>query len=116
MLYYAGSLECLERPMVALVGTRRSSAYGREMARMLTRGLCDAGVCVCLLYTSLVMGATCVLYGVLAFTNLGSTVAPQTGWVSTSPRSKTICSSGEVETHPVCGATVLPRFVKASTP
>ena len=27
----------------------------------------------------LVMGATCVVYGVLAFTNLGSTVAPQTG-------------------------------------
>ena len=46
LLYYAGSLDCLERPMVALVGTRRSSAYGREMARMLTRGLCDAGVCV----------------------------------------------------------------------
>ena len=46
LLYYAGSLDCLERPMVALVGTRRSSAYGREMARILTRGLCDAGVCV----------------------------------------------------------------------
>lgn len=33
----------------------------------------------------LVMGATCLVYGALAFTNLGSTVAPQTGWVSTSP-------------------------------
>ena len=46
LLYYAGSLDCLERPMVALVGTRQPSAYGREMARMLTRGLCEAGVCV----------------------------------------------------------------------
>ena len=42
LLYYAGSLDCLERPMVALVGTRQPSAYGREMARMLTRGLCEA--------------------------------------------------------------------------
>ena len=46
LLYYAGSLDCLERPMVALVGTRQPSAYGREMAHMLTRGLCEAGVCV----------------------------------------------------------------------
>lgn len=46
LLYYAGSLECLNRPMVALVGTRQPSAYGREMARTLARGLCEAGVCV----------------------------------------------------------------------
>ena len=46
LLYYAGSLDCLKRPMVALVGTRRCSAYGREMASMLARCLCDAGVCV----------------------------------------------------------------------
>ena len=35
-----------QRPMVALVGTRQPSAYGREMARTLARGLCEAGVCV----------------------------------------------------------------------
>lgn len=46
LLYYAGSLACLERPMVALVGTRQPSAYGRDMARVLARGLCEAGVCV----------------------------------------------------------------------
>lgn len=33
----------------------------------------------------LIMGVVTVLYGVLAFTNLGSTVAPQDGWVSSSP-------------------------------
>lgn len=43
----------------------------------------------------LVMGATCVLYGVLAFTNLGSTVAPQTGWVSTSPDEQIVFDLGE---------------------
>lgn len=31
-----------------------------------------------------IMGGTALLYAVLAFTNLGSTTAPQTGWVSTS--------------------------------
>lgn len=45
LLYYAGSLDCLKCPCRA-VGTRQPSAYGREMARMLTRGLCEAGVCV----------------------------------------------------------------------
>lgn len=46
LLYYAGRLSCLQKPMVALVGTRRASTYGQEMASMLTKGLCDAGVCV----------------------------------------------------------------------
>lgn len=43
----------------------------------------------------LVMGATCVVYGVLAFTNLGSTVAPQTGWISTSPDEQIVFDLGE---------------------
>lgn len=43
----------------------------------------------------LVMGITCVVYGVLAFTNLGSTVAPQTGWVSTSPDEQIVFDLGE---------------------
>lgn len=46
LLYYAGRLSCLQKPMVAIVGTRRASGYGREMASMLSRGLCEAGVCV----------------------------------------------------------------------
>lgn len=46
LLYYAGRLNCLQKPMVALVGTRRSSQYGRDMAASLARGLCEAGVCV----------------------------------------------------------------------
>lgn len=46
LLYYAGKLDCLKRPMIAVVGTRRASAYGQEMASMISRGLCDAGMCV----------------------------------------------------------------------
>lgn len=46
LLYYAGKLDCLKRPMIAVVGTRRASTYGQEMAAMIARGLSDAGVCV----------------------------------------------------------------------
>ena len=46
LLYYAGRLSCLERPSVALVGTRRPSSYGMEMAAVLSKELCEAGVCV----------------------------------------------------------------------
>lgn len=46
LLYYAGRLSCLKKPMVAIVGARRASSYGREMASILSRGLCDAGACV----------------------------------------------------------------------
>ena len=46
LLYYAGRLSCLRRPMVAFVGNRHASQYGRDMASMLSRGLCEAGVCV----------------------------------------------------------------------
>lgn len=46
LLYYAGKLDCLKKPMVAIVGTRRASSYGAEMSAMIARGLSDAGVCV----------------------------------------------------------------------
>lgn len=46
LLYYAGRLNCLKEPMVALVGTRRASQYGIDMASALANGLCKAGVTV----------------------------------------------------------------------
>lgn len=46
LLYYAGRLSCLGGKCVAVVGTRTPSSYGREMARSIARGLCEAGVCV----------------------------------------------------------------------
>lgn len=42
-----------------------------------------------------IMGAVTVLYGALAFTNLGSTVAPQTAWVSSSSREHVVMDLGE---------------------
>lgn len=42
-----------------------------------------------------VMGVVTVLYGALAFTNLGSTVAPQTAWVSSSARERVVMDLGE---------------------
>ena len=46
LLYYAGRLSCLKRPMVGVVGSRKASDYGKEVAAQLARGLCEAGVCV----------------------------------------------------------------------
>jgi DNA processing protein len=45
-LYVRGSLECLSRPSVAIVGSRNASRYGRRVADRLARTLAAAGVCV----------------------------------------------------------------------
>ena len=45
-LYVLGDVKALARPSVAIVGTRYPSGYGRNMARALAFGLCDAGMCV----------------------------------------------------------------------
>ena len=46
MLYALGDAGVLNRPSVAVVGTRYPSGYGRNMARAMAFGLCDAGVSV----------------------------------------------------------------------
>ena len=48
-----------------------------------------------------IMGGTALLYAVLAFTNLGSTTAPQTGWVSTSADEQVVFDLGGQETFSV---------------
>lgn len=45
-LYGVGRLSVLERPAVAVVGSRRCSSYGRWAARTLARGLSRRGICV----------------------------------------------------------------------
>jgi len=45
-LYYAGDLTLLANPCVALVGTRKSTSYGREATREIGEGLSAAGVTV----------------------------------------------------------------------
>ena len=42
-LYVKGDVAALGKPFVALVGTRRATAYGQEMARRLARDLAQAG-------------------------------------------------------------------------
>jgi DNA processing protein len=45
-LFARGRLELLETPMVAVVGTRRCTPYGRDAARRIATGLAAAGVTV----------------------------------------------------------------------
>ncbi len=46
VLYAAGDLKTLRCPMVAVVGTRLPSSYGRDLAFDIASGLAEAGVCV----------------------------------------------------------------------
>jgi DNA processing protein len=45
-LYYAGDLAVLERPMVAIVGTRRMTSYGEAQAFQIARELSRRGICI----------------------------------------------------------------------
>ncbi len=47
VLYVEGRLECLNNPNIAMVGSRRGSAYGRRQAEWLAHELGDAGLTVC---------------------------------------------------------------------
>ncbi len=46
LLYYAGSLSAMERPMVAVVGTREPSRYGIQMAKSIARDLAEVGIAI----------------------------------------------------------------------
>jgi len=46
VLFSIGSLQALDRPRVGMVGTRRTTGYGRDVARELGRDLAQAGVAV----------------------------------------------------------------------
>ena len=46
VLYYVGDVSALARPMVAIIGTRNPSGYGKEMSRSIAKTLANAGVCV----------------------------------------------------------------------
>ncbi len=46
VLYYAGNLAALERPLCAVVGTRRMSAYGEAQAFRFGRELSERGICI----------------------------------------------------------------------
>lgn len=46
VLYYKGTLESWQAPRVAVVGSRKTSAYGTQAAHRLSGDLASAGVCV----------------------------------------------------------------------
>lgn len=46
LFWIKGNPEALSRPGVAVVGTRNTSAYGRNMAKKLTGELADQGMCI----------------------------------------------------------------------
>lgn len=46
LLYYAGQLDCLVQPSIGIVGTRRASQYGKQMAESIAKGVAKAGICV----------------------------------------------------------------------
>ena len=43
VLYVKGDVAALKKPLVAMVGTRRATAYGRDLANRLSYDLCKAG-------------------------------------------------------------------------
>lgn len=45
-LYFIGDLELFKRPKLAIVGTRRASAYGESQAFQMARELSQQGICI----------------------------------------------------------------------
>lgn len=43
VLYVKGDIKALSKPMVAIVGTRRATSYGRDLANRISYDLCKAG-------------------------------------------------------------------------
>jgi DNA processing protein len=47
LLFVKGDAQCLRRPMLAVVGSRNSTAYGRSVAYRIAADLADMGLLVC---------------------------------------------------------------------
>jgi len=46
LLYAKGNLDCLRLPMISVVGSRKFTAYGRQLTTNFAKQLCEAGFCV----------------------------------------------------------------------
>ena len=46
IIYMRGNLDCLNLPMIAIVGSRKLTAYGNQVARSFARDLANNGICV----------------------------------------------------------------------
>lgn len=69
LLFAAGDPAVLARPRVGVIGTRRCSYAGREVARQLGRDLADAGVCV---VSGLALGVDGAAHGGVLSTPVGA--------------------------------------------
>lgn len=47
ILYFTGNIKLLEEPCVSVVGTRKPTSYGREIAKMFVCDFVKNGLCVC---------------------------------------------------------------------
>ena len=45
-IYVIGNIELLQRPMIAIVGTRRCTEYGKRQAFYFSKELSKRGICV----------------------------------------------------------------------
>jgi DNA processing protein len=45
-LYYRGSLSSIKKPCITIVGTRRATPYGLEIANLISRDLTEAGITI----------------------------------------------------------------------
>jgi DNA processing protein len=46
IIYMKGNLDCLKLPLVAVVGSRKLTEYGKQAAQILSRDLANSGICV----------------------------------------------------------------------
>ena len=46
IIYMRGNLDCLNLPMIAIVGSRKLTEYGSRVARIFARDLANNGICV----------------------------------------------------------------------
>lgn len=46
LIYYRGNLDCLDIPSIAIVGSRKFTPYGRQVAEKFSYDLAKAGICI----------------------------------------------------------------------
>lgn len=46
VVFYKGDITCLDRPSIAIIGTRKPSYYGKKMAKTIAETFSELGICV----------------------------------------------------------------------
>jgi DNA processing protein len=71
LLYYKGNLDCLGLPSIAIVGSRKYSPYGKQVAEKFSYDLARAGLCI---VSGLALGIDALAHGG-ALEDQGKTIA-----------------------------------------